>query len=150
MPLAHIIEREGSLAAYLFKSICGEVDPSRFTFGLHSCSHIHAITKDVITINDYIANINAYAEDDAGTTVSVSSTGVVAIRHRLLHSHRAVHGIDGAGELQQHPVTRGLDDATVVRGNRRINQLAPMRFQCLQRSDLVHTHQTAVADDICR
>ena len=33
-------------------------------------------------------------------------------------------------------------------GNRRINHFAPMRLQCLQRRDLVYTHQTAVADDI--
>jgi hypothetical protein len=34
------------------------------------------------------------------------------------------------------------------RGNRWDDHLAPMCLQRLQRRDLVHTHQTAVADDI--
>ena len=36
--------------------------------------------------------------------VDVSRIGVAAIRHRLLHRRRTVHGTDGAGELSAYDV----------------------------------------------
>ena len=112
--------------------------------------NVNAVAEDVITVDDNIANINADAENDTGTTAGVGSTSVVASGHRRLDGHRAVYRVHGTGELHQHAVTRCLDDTPVVRGNRWINHLTSMSLQCPQRHDVVYAHQTAVAYDIRR
>ena len=37
-----------------------------------------------------------------------------------------------------------------MRGNRRINNLLPVRLQCFQRANLVGSHKAAITSDICR
>lgn len=68
--------------------------------------------------------------------------------HSPLNRYRASHRIDCAGELNQYAVARGLDDATTMRGNGRVDDLAAACFQRSQRTDLVGAHQTRVACDI--
>src|SRR5205814_9410237 len=51
-------------------------------------------------------------------------------------------------ELDEATVARRLDDAPLVLGNLRIDQLAAMGAQPRQRAGLVLAHQTAVAGDI--
>jgi hypothetical protein len=48
------------------------------------------------------------------------------------------------------PVPLRIGEAFAVRGNSRVNHFAPVRLQCLQRCDVVYTHQAAVAHDIRR
>src|SRR4030081_53492 len=99
MPLAQVVERERCLAAYLFEYICGEKHTTGFAFRLYSCSHVHAIAEDIIIVDDDIAHVNADSEYNAGPTIDL---GGIAIRHRVLHRNRTIHGIDSAGELHQH------------------------------------------------
>src|SRR5439155_14817850 len=65
--------------------------------------------------------------------------------HCLLHLDRAAHGIDDARKLHQHAVTGGLDDATVVLGDLRIDQFTTDRFQRGEIPFLVLAHQPRVA-----
>ena len=48
----------------------------------------------------------------------------VPLGHRLLHLDRAAHRIDDAGKFHQQAVAGGLDDAAVVLGDLRIDELA--------------------------
>ena len=46
----------------------------------------------------------------------------------LLHRDRAAHRIDDAGKLDKQAVAGGLDDAAVMLGDCRIDDLAPVRL----------------------
>ena len=76
---------------------------------------------DVVALDDHVAEIDADAQFDA----------LVVRRHRCsrsaiasLHLDRAAHRIDDAGKLHQQAVAGGLDDAAVVLGDLRIDELA--------------------------
>ena len=79
--------------------------------------------------------------------LSAGDTGV-ALGHRLLHLDRAAHRIDDAGELDQQAVAGGLDDAAVVLGDLRVDQLAAERFEPFERAFLVRPHQPRIARHI--
>ena len=66
--------------------------------------------------------IDADAKPDAPVFVDVG----VAVLHPLLHHDGAAHGVDDRGELDQHAVAGGLDDAALVLGDQRVDQLAAM------------------------
>ena len=68
----------------------------------------------------------------------------------LLNFHRTARCIDRAGELDQHAVAGGLDDATAVRGNPGIDKLLPKRLQLRKRALLIAPHQPAIAGDVRR
>jgi hypothetical protein len=65
-----------------------------------------------------------------------------------LHLDRATHRVDNAGELDQEPVARGLDDAAAVLLDLGIAQLAPDRLEGGESAFLVAPHQPRVASDI--
>jgi hypothetical protein len=72
----------------------------------------------------------------------------IALRHALLHLDRAAHRLDHAGELDQDAVAGGLDHASSVLCDFRVDQLPAMRLELGKGPRLVHTHQSAVARDI--
>ena len=49
----------------------------------------------------------------------------VAFDHSDLDFDRAAHGVDDAAELGDEPVARALDDAPMMRGDGRVDQIAP-------------------------
>ena len=105
---------------------------------------VHAVAKDIVAVDDDVADIDANAEDDT----LVLRHRPVARDHAALDADSAADGIDDAGELHQHAVTCGLDDAAVVPGDVGIDQFAAVRLERTQRCDLIGAHQPAVADDI--
>ena len=64
-------------------------------------------------------------------------TAGVPLRHRLLHRDGAAHCIDDAGKLRQHAVAGGLDDAAVMLGDLRIDELMAQRFEAFVRAFLI-------------
>ncbi|MEJ2435649.1 MAG: hypothetical protein P8Y53_21820 [Pseudolabrys sp.] len=60
------------------------------------------------------------------------------------------HGIDRAGEFGQHAVAGGLENAALMLGDFRIDNLAPAVLQRRQRALLVGAHQPTVADHVSR
>jgi len=91
---------------------------------------IDAVAKDVVVVEDHVAEINADAQFDS----AVRRNACVALGDRLLHLDRASHRIDDAGKLHQQAVAGGLDDAAMVLGNFRIEQLAAQRFEAFVRA----------------
>ena len=53
-------------------------------------------------------------------------------------------------ELGERSVAHQLDDAAVMLGQERIDDLAPQGFQGGKRAGFIHFHETRVPDDICR
>ena len=78
---------------------------------------------------------------------SSGATGV-ALDHRPLHFDRAVHGVDDAAELDNCAVAGALDDASVMHGDRRVDQVAAQRPQPRQNPVLVGSGEPRIADDI--
>jgi hypothetical protein len=52
------------------------------------------------------------------------------------------------GELDERAVARGLHHPPAVRGDLRVDELAPVRLQARERADLVRAHEPAVAHDV--
>ena len=72
----------------------------------------------------------------------------VALDHRPLDFDGAVHGVDDAAELDDRAVAGALDDAAVMHGDGRIDQVAAKRPQPRQNPVLVGSGEPAVADDV--
>jgi hypothetical protein len=60
----------------------------------------------------------------------------------------APHSVDHAAELDEAAVASALDDAAVMRVDRRIDQIAAQRPEPRQRALLVGAGEPAVADDV--
>ena len=94
---------------------------------------IDAVTEDVAVLDDDIANVHADAELDRLIGGTPALRSVIA----ALHLDGAVQRIDHAGELDQHAVAGGLDDAAAVLGDLRVDELAAQRLQPGERAVLV-------------
>ena len=79
----------------------------------------------------------------------VGDTAGVLRRDRGLHGDSALDGIDCAGEVGDHAIPGGAEDAAPVRGDQLIND-HPACLQPGERADLVTRHQPAVAGNIRR
>ena len=104
-----------------------------------------AITHQVtIALLDHIAEMNAYAKDDA----AVLWHARVAFDHGALDFDRKADGVDHAAELDDAAIASALDDPAAMRVDRRIDQVASQPPQSRQGSPLVGSGETAVADDV--
>jgi hypothetical protein len=101
---------------------------------------IETVAIEVVALDDHIAEIDADAQFDAAVRRDTS----VPLGYRLLHRDRAAHRIDDAGKFHQQAVAGGLDDAAVVLGDFRIEQLAAQRFEAFVRAFLVRPRQPRV------
>ena len=66
----------------------------------------------------------------------------------VLDRGRALDRIDHARELDQHAIAHQLDDAAVVLGDLRLDEVLAQRLEARVRARLVGRHQPAVADDV--
>ena len=73
-------------------------------------------------------------DPDAEFDAFVRSDARVALGHAVLHLERAAHRVDHAAELGDEPVAGALDDAAVVDGDRRVDQVAAQRAQARKRA----------------
>ena len=88
--------------------------------------------------------MNADAKFDA----ALRRKAGVALDHAVLHFDGAAHGVDDAAELDEAAVAGALDDAPVMHGDGRIDQIAAQRPQPRQRAILVRAGEPAVADHV--
>ena len=88
--------------------------------------------------------MNANAKEDA----PVHRHFGIALDHRALHFDREAHGIDDAAELDDAAVAGALDDAAMMHGNERVDQVAAERPEPRQNSIFVRTRQPAIADHV--
>jgi hypothetical protein len=103
-----------------------QVHPAWLAFIRNARSNINAIAKDVVAVDDDIANGYSHPKLDARRGPLGRS-----FRHFLLNRNSATHGIHGTRELDQQAVAGGLDNAATVRRNSGVDDFTPMRFQCL-------------------
>jgi hypothetical protein len=142
--LAHIRENEVELPGSIFLNARRDTDAARFGQCFQPCSDIHAITEGIAVFDHNVALMNANAVLDA----PVSRDGRIALAHPALHCVGATKCINDTAELDQQSVARRFEEPAVMRGNRRINQVASGCPQCCESAFLVLTHQPRIARHI--
>jgi len=60
----------------------------------------------------------------------------------------APHGVDDTAELDDRAVASALDDATMMHGDGRIDQIAAQRPESRQDAILVRSREPAVSDNV--
>ena len=139
-------KRDLDLAADLPLRVVGNADAAGLGDAFQPGGDVDAVAENIVVIDDDVADVDADAEFDARVLRHVG----VLRGHAALDFDRAAHRIDGAGELHQHAVAGGLDDAAAMRGDTGIDQRLAQRLSVGERAFLVATHQAAVAGDIRR
>src|ERR1700730_18223767 len=77
----------------------------------------------------------------------ICSAAGILLRNGILSLDGTLHGVDGAGEINDKAVTRGVVDPPAMRGDQAIDD-APICGKGAKGADLILPHQTAVAFDI--
>ena len=72
----------------------------------------------------------------------------VALDHAVLDFNGAVHCVDDTAELDDAAVAGALDDAAVMHGDGRVDQVAAERPQPRQDPVLVRPGKPRIADDV--
>ncbi len=85
---------------------------------------------------------------DAKLDAPVRRQARVALDHAVLHLDRAAHRVDHAAELDDAAVAGALDDAAVMHGDGRVDQIAAERPEPRERAILVRSGEPAVADNV--
>ncbi len=144
--LALVVEGEIELVAHLVAHDPADADPARLGQGFQARGDVDAVAVDVVVVADDVADIDADAEFDALVGRHIG----VALRHFALHLDRAAHRVDDAGELDQHAVAGGFDDAAAMLLELEVDEITPDRLQRRERAFLVDPHQPRIARDIGR
>ena len=125
----------------------GERDAARLAQLLQARGDIHPIAVDVpARFTDDVAQIDADPEADA----LLLGHARLAVRHAVLDRDGAGHRIDDAVELAQRAVAHEVDDAAVVLGDKRLDELPAVRLEARERAGLVRLNQPRVADHVRR
>jgi len=140
----HIIKYTFDLAADLPISVIRNAHSAGIGYSFKTSRNIDAIAKNIVVIEDDVTDMNANSKFDPFVLWHVG----IPIGHAALDVGRAPRRIDGAGKLDQHAVPGGLDDATAMRGNRRVENGFTERFEHGQRAFFVRPHKAAVPGDI--
>jgi hypothetical protein len=72
----------------------------------------------------------------------------VALDEAVLHFDRAAHRVHNAAKLDENTVAGALDDAPMMGGDGRVDQVAPQSSQARQGAILVRTREPRVADHV--
>ena len=145
MRWAEIGDRQIEPATHLAEGVLGEADRAGLGDALEPRGDVDAVAHQIaVGLLDDVAEMNADAEFDA----PLGRQAGVALDQAVLHFDRAAHRVDDAAELDENSVPGALDDAAVMRGDGRIDQVAAQPPEPRQRSVLVGAGEPAVADHV--
>ena len=131
---AEIADREIEPRFHLTIGVLGQADRAGLGDALQSRGDIDAVAHQVaVALLDHVAEMDADPKFDA----LVRRDASVALDHRPLDLNGAVHRVDDAPELDNCAVAGALDDAAVMHGDGRIDQVASQRPQPRQNPVLV-------------
>ena len=142
---AEVGDRHVEPAAHLAVGVLGEADRAGIGDPFEARGDVDAVAHQIaVALLDDVAEMNADAKLDA----ALGRQAGVALDHAGLHFDRAAHGVDHAAELDEAAVAGALDDAAVMQGDGRIDQVAAQRPEPRQRAILVRAREPAIADDV--
>ncbi len=126
-------------------SVVGEADRARLANAFEPCRDVDPVAHEIaVALLDDVAEMNADAELDT----ALRRQAGVAFDHAVLHLDGATRGVDHAAELDENAVAGALDDAPMMDGDGRVDQIAPQRPEPRQRAILVRAREAAVADHV--
>jgi hypothetical protein len=137
---AHILEGKIKLAHRVSTHPRRNAYPAGLSQSFEPRRDIHGIPENVVILDNNVALVNGDTELDA--FIRRHRHSCMAFSHTSLQVSRAPQGIDHTSELDEKPITGGLDEPSVVCGDRRINQLGPDSLQRLERAALVRPDQS--------
>ena len=142
---AEIGDREIEPPFHLAIGVLGETDRARLGDALQPRGDIDAVAHQIaVGLLDHVADMNADAELDA----ALGRQAGVALDEAVLHLDRAAHSVDHAAELDENAVAGALDDAPVMSGDGRVDQIAAQPAEARQGAVLVRAGEPAVADHV--
>ena len=125
--------------------VLGETDRAGFGDSLQPRGNIHAVAQQVaIAFLDDVPEVDADAEVDP----PVLRQAGVALDHRVLDLDSAAHRVDDAAKLDECAVASALYDATVMHGDRWVDDIAAQGAQPRERAIFAYAGQSAEADDV--
>src|SRR5207249_3239801 len=142
--VARIVERKRQSAADLVAHGARAADPAGLGETLQSRRDVDAVAENVVALGDDIAKVDADAELDAAVGIKPG----IAVDHPALDLGGAAHRVDDAGEFGEEPIAGGLDDAPLMLADLRVDQLAAMRPEAVERLLFVRPDKARIADDI--
>jgi hypothetical protein len=127
------------------EGVVGDANPSGLGDAFQSRGDVDPVAHQIA-----VALLYNVAEMDADPKFNalVGRDLSVALDHRPLDFNGEVHRVDDAAELDDAAVTRALDDAPVVHGDDRVDQVAAERPQPRQNPILVGSGKTRIADNV--
>jgi len=129
----------------MFFSAVGETDRARRSDALQPRGDVDAVAHQVaVALFDHVADMDADAKDDA----PILGDAGIAFDHGVLHLNGAPNGIDDAAKLDDRAIARSLNNAPVMNGDSRINQIAAQSPQPRQDAIFVCASEPAIADHI--
>jgi hypothetical protein len=131
--LPTVTSHDRQLVADLIAHHPRDADPARLGERFEASRDIDAVAKDVLVLDDDVAEIYSDPELDP----AVLGNAGLAIDHSPLPFGGAAHRVDDARELRQQPVASILDDTARMLGDLRVDKLAEMRTQARVGSFLV-------------
>src|SRR5882724_6882693 len=142
--LSQIGELNADLALDMIVGRRRDADAAGFCDALKSRRDVDAISKNIIGLDDYIADVDAHAE---------SNTPVFRLSDcKFLDAGLELHGcanrFDRAWKLCQDPVSRVLHDAAAVFGNCGDDSVRQERCKFGMRSLFVMMHEPRIASHV--
>ena len=118
--------------------LLGEADRAGICDAFEPRGDIDAVAHQVaVALLDHVAEMDANPKFDA----LVRRDPSVALDHRSLDFNGAVHRVDDTPELDNCAIAGALDDASVVHGDDRVDQVAAERPQPRKNPVLVGSGQ---------
>src|SRR6516225_187801 len=115
----------------------GDADPTGLGQRFQTGGDIDSIAEDVPVLDHDVAHVDANAE----LNVLIRWYRGIALAHASLHLGCAPQGADHTAELDEQAITRRLDEPSIVRGDRRVNQFGADCLQRLEGAALVRPDQ---------
>jgi hypothetical protein len=142
---AEIGDLESEPTLDLTISVLGETNRAWLANSFHSRGDIDAVAHQIaIGLLDHVAEMNANSKLDA----ALRRQAGVALGHAILHLDSATHRVDHAAKFDEAAVACAFYDASVMRVDGGINQIAPQSSEPRQRAILVCPREPAIADNI--
>ena len=142
--LPHVVEDVAQLVTDLVAHGTRDADAAGLRQCLQPRRDVDTVAIDVAAVGDDVAEVDPDAKGDAFVFGRLG----VAVDHRPLDLDRATHRIDDAGKFHQHAVAGGLDDASVMLPDLRVDELATMRLQAVEGALLIRSHQPRITRHI--
>ena len=142
---AKIADREIEPTLDLPIGVLRQTDRPRLRDAFEPRGDIDAVAHQIaVGFLDHVAQMDADSKFDAPVRRDPS----VALDHRSLDFNGAVHRVDDTPELDDAAVAGALDDAAMVHGDGRIEQVASERPQPRQNPVLVGSGKPRIADNV--